>query len=49
MQSLTDDNASVRHKYINRAILIMITLAFVAENDMYYYFLNKVFALVTAC
>jgi len=27
----------------------MITLAFVAENDMYYYFLNKVFALVTAC
>lgn len=34
MQSLTDDNASVRHQYINLDILI---LYFVSENDLYYY------------
>ncbi|XP_040865680.1 uncharacterized protein At4g15545 isoform X1 [Glycine max] len=34
MQSLTDDNALVRHQYINLAIL---ALYFVSENDLYYY------------
>lgn len=35
MQSLADDNPSVRHQYINLTILIIIAIDFVAENDQY--------------
>lgn len=36
MQSLADDNPSVRYQYINLSILIIITIDFVTENDKYY-------------
>jgi len=38
MLSLTDDHAPVRHQCTNLAILIMVILAFVAENYLFYYF-----------